>query len=138
MNRAITVILLLLVCTFQSFATAQTVVQMRPLVAPRANDATDVDYKGLYNQEREKNQQLRGQLDAWTRRGGSLVHAYCDSATRSVNSAGASSDCASAGFTCEPVSGLCRTTASNSDQCSAGFNWCASTNKCVRKAIECP
>ncbi len=138
MNRATAVILLALTCVFQPAATAQTVAPMRPMVVPKIGGAAQIDYKALYNQEREKNQRLREQLDAWTRRGGSLVHAYCESPTRSANSAGESSDCAAAGFACEPVSGLCRTTAANSDQCAAGFIWCSSNDHCVRSAQECP
>jgi len=76
----------------------------------------------------EKNKQLRGendglrnQLAEYTRRGGSLVHAYCETETVSRNTAGARNDCAPTGYKCEPVGGLCRTSANDSNQCADGF-----------------
>lgn len=90
--------------------------------------AIQVDYRQQYEKEREKNQQLRtenaslqSQLAEWTRKGGSLVHAYCETPTVSMNSSGARNDCAVTGYGCEPVSGLCRTVARGSDDCAPGF-----------------
>jgi hypothetical protein len=106
---------------------AQNVGTVRPMAAPNIN-AIQVDYKQQWEKEREKNQQLRaenatlqGQLAEWTRKGGSLVHAYCETPTMSVNSAGARNDCAANGYGCEPVSGLCRTVARSSMDCAPGF-----------------
>ena len=106
---------------------AQTMSGVRPMAAPNIN-AIQIDYKQQYEKEREKNQQLRSenaslqsQLAEWTRKGGSLVHAYCETPTMSANSAGARNDCAASGYTCEPVSGSCRTMARSSDECAAGF-----------------
>jgi hypothetical protein len=106
---------------------AQTMTGVRPMAAPNIN-AIQIDYKQQYEKEREKNQQLRSenaslqsQLAEWTRKGGSLVHAYCETPTMSANSAGARNDCAASGYTCEPVSGTCRTMARSSDECAAGF-----------------
>lgn len=106
---------------------AQNAVGMRPMVAPKSN-ALQIDYQQQWQQERQKNQQLRdenarlqSQLAEWTRKGGSLVHAYCETPTLSINSSGARSDCAANGYGCEPVSGLCRTTVRSSDQCAPGF-----------------
>jgi hypothetical protein len=106
---------------------AQNVGTVRPMAAPNIN-AIQVDYKQQWEKEREKNQQLRaenatlqGQLAEWTRKGGSLVHAYCETPTMSVNSAGAHNDCAANGYGCEPVSGLCRTVARSSMDCAPGF-----------------
>jgi len=97
-------------------------------VSPQLSQALAIDWQAQYRKEVEKNQGLRGendglrhQLAEYTRRGGSLVHAYCETRTVSRNTAGASNDCARDGYTCEPVSGLCRTSANDSDQCSDGF-----------------
>ncbi|WP_166210918.1 hypothetical protein [Cognatiluteimonas telluris] len=99
----------------------------RPLIAPMTH-AMDIDFQGQYRKELEKNRQLRGENDSlrqqlaeYTRRGGSLVHAYCETETMSRNTAGASNDCAPTGYRCEPVSGLCRTSANDSAQCADGF-----------------
>lgn len=122
----------------------QTAPVLRPMVAPRVAASIEIDYKTQYEQERARNQQLREEngslrttLAAWTSKGGSLVHAYCETPTRSASSAGASNDCAASGYTCEPVSGLCRTSAANSDQCAAGHSWCVYGNRCVRSAADC-
>ena len=97
-------------------------------VSPQLSQALAIDYQAQYRKEVEKNKQLRGendglrqQLAEYSRRGGSLVHAYCETRTLSRNTAGASNDCSHNGYTCEPVSGLCRTSANDSDQCSDGF-----------------
>jgi len=106
---------------------AQNVSQVKPMMAPCVG-AMAIDYKQQWEKEREKNQQLRqenanlhAQLAAWTRKGGSQVHAYCETPTLSVNSAGARNDCAASGYGCEPVSGLCRTIVRSSDQCAPGY-----------------
>lgn len=75
---------------------------------------------------------LRNRLDETTRPGGALVHAYCSSQTQSRNTAGASADCTDAGYTCEPVSGMCRTSCQTSDQCSPGFLCDTGIERCVR------
>jgi hypothetical protein len=107
---------------------AQNVGSVRPMVAPGNVNAIQIDYKQQWEKERDKNQQLRNenaqlqsQLAEWTRKGGSLVHAYCETPTLSVTSAGARNDCAASGYGCEPVSGLCRTMVRSSDQCAPGF-----------------
>lgn len=143
MSRLIA-LLLLSACLLHTSAWAQTAPVTRPMVVPKLGGAIDVDYKAQFEQERARNQRLREEngnlratLDAWTARGGSLVHAYCETPTRSANSAGASNDCAASGYTCEPVSGLCRTSAADSGQCAAGYTWCVYGNRCVRSADEC-
>jgi len=97
-------------------------------VTPQLANALVIDYQAQYRKEVEKNKQLRGendglrqQLAEMTRHGGSLVHAYCETRTVSRNTAGDRNDCARNGYTCEAVSGLCRTSANDSDQCSDGF-----------------
>lgn len=144
MNRAAVALLLLLLFAFAAPLSAQTVNTVRPMVAPKVANTVQIDYRAQWEQERAKNQQLReenaslhAQLQAWTRKGGSQVHAYCETPTVSANSAGARNDCAAAGYTCEPVSGLCRTSAANSDQCAGGRTWCVYGNRCVRSAEEC-
>jgi len=109
-------------------AVARVVAPAARTMAPQLAPAMAIDYQAQYRKEVEKNKQLRGendglrqQLAEFTRRGGSLVHAYCETPTTSRNTAGASTDCAHNGYTCEPVSGLCRTSANDSNQCSDGF-----------------
>jgi hypothetical protein len=81
-----------------------------------------------------KNSALQGQVDGYSALGGSLVHAYCpaDSNTTSKNTAGATSDCGAAGYTCEPVSGQCRTSCQTSDMCAPRFTCDTGIQQCVR------
>jgi len=116
---------------------AQNVSSVRPIATPNIS-AIQIDYKAKWEQERSKNQQLRdensglrAQLDAWTNKGGSQVHAYCETPTLSVSSAGARNDCAASGYGCEPVSGLCRTVARSSNDCAPGF--LMNVDHCVRR-----
>ena len=116
---------------------AQNVSSVRPMATPNIS-AIQIDYKAKWEQERSKNQQLRdensglrAQLDAWTNKGGSQVHAYCETPTLSVSSAGARNDCAASGYGCEPVSGLCRTVARSSNDCAPGF--LMNVDHCVRR-----
>lgn len=134
---------LLLLLLLSASVTAQNVTPIRPMATPNLN-AVQIDYKQQWEKEREKNQQLRAenanlqsQLAEWTRKGGSLVHAYCETPTLSLTSAGARNDCATSGYTCEQVSGLCRTSAANSSECATGYNWCVYGNRCVASAAEC-
>ena len=62
-------------------------------------------------------------IDQWTSKGGSLVHAYCESETLSRSSAGASEDCSNNGYRCSPVEGTCRRSCNSSDEC-AGYYVC--------------
>ena len=81
-----------------------------------------------------KNADLQGQVAGYSILGGSLVHAYCpkDNNTVSKNTAGAQTDCAAAGYTCEPVSGQCRTSCQTSDMCAARFTCDTAIQQCVR------
>ena len=133
----------MLLLVFSTSSVAQTVGTVRPMVAPKV-DTMAIDYRQQWEKERARNQELRNenarlsqQLAAWTSRGGSQVHAYCETPTLSRNSAGASNDCAVAGFGCEPVSGLCRTVASTSADCAVGYLYCANNRQCVRDANAC-
>ena len=80
---------------------------------------------------KQENAQLKARMDAMTTRGGSEVRAWCPAATVSRNTAGATANCATAGYTCEPVSGLCRTSCQTSDMCAGGFTCDVGAGKCV-------
>lgn len=80
---------------------------------------------------RQENAQLKARLDAMTTRGGSEVRAFCPSNTVSRNTAGDSANCATAGYNCDPVSGLCRTTCQTSDMCAGGFTCDIPAARCV-------
>ena len=72
-------------------------------------------------------------LDQWTKKGGSLVHAYCESDSISRNTSGASENCALSGYTCAPVEGTCRRSCVSSSDCDGQFrcenSQCVSANK---------
>lgn len=129
-----------------SIAHAQTPprVSVPAAVVPSKAGQLQLDYQSLYQREVDRNKELKGQvatlterLNQMTRPGGSLVQAYCESPTVSRNTAGASNDCAKNGFGCEPVSGLCRTSARSSDECAAGYIYCATNGGCVRDPDAC-
>jgi hypothetical protein len=149
-----TVALVLLASLFATAVSAQTVQRVRPIgptvpVAPTTAAPSDAaslpkDYQAMYQKEAAKNRELRAQVDSLTARiaemtrpGGSLVQAYCETPTMSRNTAGASNDCARTGYGCEPVSGLCRTTARSTDECAAGYVYCATNATCVNSADAC-
>lgn len=118
---------------------AQTMQAIRPTVAPSAVQTVVIDYQAQYKQEREKNAQLRAENDAlkqqiagFTALGGSRVMAYCENPATSRNTSGASNNCAAAGYNCESVSGLCRTTCQTSDMCAGGFVCDTGIQQCVR------
>lgn len=81
-----------------------------------------------------ENAALKSQVEGYSVLGGSQVHAYCaaGSNTMSRNTAGAESNCANAGYTCEPVSGQCRTSCQTSDMCAGGFTCDTGAQQCVR------
>jgi hypothetical protein len=62
-------------------------------------------------------------IDEWTRKGGSLVHAYCESDEVSRSSAGATENCAASGYACSPVEGTCRRSCNVTTDC-AGYHVC--------------
>lgn len=123
---------------------AQTVqsIKMAPAVRPNV-DAAQIDQaaveKAALEREnkrlREENAALKKRIDELTTLGGSEVHAYCPSRETSRNTAGAESDCrAAGGYTCEEVSGLCRTSCQTTDMCAAGFTCDTSIEQCVYTA----
>ena len=71
-------------------------------------------------------------IDQWTQKGGSLVHAYCESEEVSRNSAGATENCADSGYRCAPVEGTCRKSCNVTTDC-AGYHVCdTAAHVCVR------
>jgi hypothetical protein len=76
----------------------------------------------------EDNAALVLQVRGYREKGGSLVHAYCPAPTTSRTTAGDQQDCAASGYTCEPVSGLCRTSCSVGGDCAVGYT--CDTGRC--------
>lgn len=124
-----------------STASAQTMQAIRPVqLATPAVQAAQIDTAALEKQKmerenarlREENAALKQRVDAMTSLGGSEVRAYCPNPSTSRNTAGAEASCAQAGYNCEPVSGLCRTTCQTSDMCAANFTCDTGAQQCVR------
>lgn len=81
---------------------------------------------------REQNANLQARINEFTRLGGSAVHAYCPTNTTSRNTAGATANCANlGGYTCEAVSGLCRTKCETTDMCAPGWTCDTGVQQCV-------
>jgi hypothetical protein len=76
--------------------------------------------------------QLGDQIDAMTKRGGSLVRAFCENESVSRNTAGAVNNCASLGYVCEQVSGVCYSRCSKTDQCARGWVCDPPAATCIR------
>ena len=124
-----------------SAAQAQTAMRIQPLQAP-AVQAAQIDpamlEKARLEREnkrlKEENAALKQQVDDFTALGGSNVHAYCPAGSpyTSRNTSGAEADCGAAGYTCEPVSGQCRTSCQTSDMCAGGFTCDTGAQQCVR------
>jgi hypothetical protein len=72
-------------------------------------------------------------IDQWTKKGGSLVHAYCASETLSRRSDGAGEeDCAASGYACSQAEGTCRKSCNVTTDC-AGYHVCdTAAHVCVR------
>ncbi len=75
---------------------------------------------------------LNGRIVNFTSKGGSEVHAYCESQFMSVNTAGAREDCSYSGYVCGEVTGLCKTQCNVTDDCSPGFVCDTEVHVCVR------
>lgn len=75
----------------------------------------------------EKLKEALARIDEMTKRGGSLVRAYCSDDYTSRNTAGAEQKCER--YTCNQVSGLCNQSATSSAMCAPGFNW--KDDRCV-------
>ena len=108
---------------------------MTPETAKKAIEQLRAERSELKTSLADTNTRLAeaiARIDEITKPGGSLVRAYCASRTVSRNTAGAEEDCAASGYACDQVSGLCHRTARNSDMCAAGYNWDATTDRCIR------
>jgi hypothetical protein len=101
-------------------------------------DAQNKKLRESNNALKAENASLKEQLAALTSHGGSNVHAWCPSGTTSRNTAGDEADCAASGNTCEPVSGLCRTTCQSSDMCAGGYTCDVGAQRCVYTAGGVP
>lgn len=128
-----------------AIAQAQTTIQpikLQPIQNPAVTQASQLDQAALEKARlerenkrlREENEALKKRVDDFTRLGGSEVHAYCpaDNPTLSRNTSGAENNCGAAGYTCEPVSGLCRTSCQTSDMCAGGFTCDTGAQQCIR------
>ncbi len=89
----------------------------------------------LNREKRELNARLTEALatiDSYSKKGGSLVHAYCESETMSRTTAGATEDCAASGYRCAPVEGTCRKSCNVTTDC-AGYHVCdTAAHVCVK------
>jgi hypothetical protein len=136
---------------FATTASAQATRMIQPLKMPTAPAATAAAPIEAHTAEMEakaelsalkrenarlqaENADLKAQLDGYRVLGGSQVHAYCAAGSNTVskNTAGAESNCANAGYTCEPVSGQCRNSCQTSDMCAGGFTCDTGIQQCVR------
>ena len=71
-------------------------------------------------------------IDAWTKKGGSLVHAYCENETLSQRSdGGGQEDCSASGYRCSAVQGTCRRSCNITDECAGGWVCHTGEHVCV-------
>ena len=75
-------------------------------------------------------QEVLARIDEMTRMGGSLVTAHCEGLL-SVNTAGASENCAASGYTCASVSGLCHRQCNVTSECAPSFVCDTGEHRCV-------
>jgi hypothetical protein len=81
---------------------------------------------------KEENASLHARIAEFTKPGGSEVRAFCPTGTTSRNTAGATANCARlGGYTCEAVSGLCRTSCQTTDMCAPGWTCDTAAQQCV-------
>lgn len=88
-------------------------------------------FTNLSNAQAEQINRLNKQIGDMTRKGGSLVRAYCESDTMSRNTAGAKSNCAAAGYLCEPVSGLCKSQCTATVDCAPRYVCDSDKGRCI-------
>ena len=125
----------------------QPAIQTAPLPDLTVQQDSDVTMKTMTLEEaqqrivqlnREK-RELNGKLtdamatiDEMTKRGGSLVRAYCESEDVSRDTAGDTENCAASGYRCAPVEGTCRRSCNVTTDC-AGYHVCdTEAHVCVR------
>lgn len=92
------------------------------------------------NDSNAKLSQALATVDEWTKKGGSLVHAYCASDTLSKRSDGAGQeDCqANGGFACSQAEGTCYRSCTVSTQCAGGYVCDPCHSKCVSSSAPPP
>jgi hypothetical protein len=100
------------------------------------NEEAQAQIAKLRSEKRELDAKLTEALatiDQWTKKGGSLVHAYCASETLSRRSDGAGEeDCAASGYACSQAEGTCRKSCNVTTDC-AGYHVCdTAAHVCVR------
>ena len=89
----------------------------------------------LAREKRELNGRLTEALatiDQMTKRGGSLVRAYCESDELSRNTAGETENCGASGYRCAPVEGTCRHACNVTTECAGYFTCDTEAHVCVR------
>lgn len=80
---------------------------------------------------RAENASLKSQLNEYTSKTGSEVHAYCEDRDTSKNTAGAATDCNRSGYVCDAVSGMCKTSCQTTDMCAVGWVCDTGVQQCV-------
>lgn len=89
----------------------------------------------LNQEKRDLNDRLTATLatlDSWTKKGGTLVHAYCASDTMSQRTDGAGSeDCSASGYSCSQAEGTCHRQCNVSTECAGGFVCDTGAHSCV-------
>ena len=133
-------ILALLALLVVTPALAQVMQVRRPVIAvpvtPQAMESNDdiaqkvmtieeakAQIAKLNREKREANAKLAEALatiDQMTKKGGSLVRAYCSDRSVSTNTAGGSEDCGR--YICGESEGLCKKQCSASTDCTTGFS----------------
>lgn len=89
----------------------------------------------LAKEKREANAKLKealARIDEMTKPGGSLVRAYCASSDISRNTAGAEENCATTGYVCGEVAGVCKAQCATSNDCAGGYTCDVPQARCVR------
>jgi len=128
----------------QNPRTAQSAPRIAPAVSP-AIGAAVIDEHAANQQLRTKinalqrenaalraqNATLKSQLNEYTSKTGSEVHAYCEDPSISRNTAGASIDCNRSGYVCDAVSGMCKTSCQTTDMCAVGWVCDTGVQQCI-------
>lgn len=105
-------------------------VQLTPTVESLQAEISQLRQK-IKTLEAEKDQ-LNERINSMTSKGGSLVRAFCSADLNiSQSTAGATEDCASNGYKCSPVSGVCLRECNVSDECYPSHLCDTEIHRCV-------
>lgn len=108
-----------------------TIEDAQAQIAKLKADKRDLTLK--LNDANTKLNETLATLDGWTRKGGSLVHAFCASDTLSQRSDGAGQeDCSASGYSCSPAEGTCYRSCNVSTECAGGYVCDTGAHVCVR------